>query len=377
MSSNLALVLSGGGARAAYQVGVLRAIGELAPELRFPIVTGVSAGAINTVSLAASAGPLPQAVEELEECWRRLTTDQVYCIQPTSLVRGVLRLARDFVMGRKSGPPAVRGLLGTGPLRAFLSGAMQFGGIERNVANGTLRATALSATSYTTGWTVTFVQCAPDVPMWTRAQRMSVHTQLTIDHVIASAAIPIVFPAVRIGAEFFGDGSVRQAAPLAPAIHLGAQRIVAIGMRAPRPPSVPVTGEPCYPSSAEVFGLLLNSVFLDSLDTDAERLERINGVLAGRAPPPPDDPSRLRRVELLVLRPSRDLGAMARGYELRLPPSISLLVRAMGGRRHGASDLVSYLLFDPAFTSDLVTLGYEDTIAHRADIEAFLSGDTP
>ncbi len=375
MSSNLALVLSGGGARAAYQVGVLRAIGEFAPELRFPIITGVSAGAINTVSLAASAGPLPRAVEELEECWRRLTTDQVYCIQPTSLVRGALRLVRDFVMGRKSGPPAVRGLLGTGPLRAFLTESVQLGGIERNVANGTLRATALSATSYTTGWTVTFVQCAPDVPMWTRAQRMSMHTQLTIDHVIATAAIPIVFPAVRIGAEYFGDGSVRQAAPLAPAIHLGAQRILAIGMRAPRPPSVPVSGEPVYPSSAEVFGLLLNSVFLDSLDTDAERLDRINVALASAEPP--DDPSRLRRVELLVLRPSRDLGAMARGYEMRLPRSISLLVRAMGGRRRGASDLVSYLLFDPAFTSDLVTLGYEDTIARRVDIEAFLNGDTP
>ncbi len=376
MSSNLALVLSGGGARAAYQVGVLRAIGELAPELRFPIVTGVSAGAINTVSLAASAGPLPRAVEELEECWRQLTTDQVYCIQPMSVVGAVLRLARDFVIGRKSGPPAVRGLLGTGPLRAFLTSSVQLCGIERNVANGTLRAVALSATSYTTGWTVTFVQGGPNVPMWTRAQRMSVHTQLTLDHVIASAAIPIVFPAVRIGAEYFGDGSVRQAAPLAPAIHLGAERVIAIGMRAPRPPSVPVSGDPCYPSSAEVFGLLLNSVFLDSLDTDAERLERLNGVLAAGTVPT-DDPSLLRRVELLVLRPSRDLGAMARGYEVRLPPSISLLVRAMGGRRSGASDLVSYLLFDPTFTSDLVTLGYEDTIARRADVEAFLNGDTP
>ncbi|MGH7645679.1 MAG: patatin-like phospholipase family protein, partial [Gemmatimonadales bacterium] len=233
-SSQLALVLSGGGARAAYQVGVLAGLAERLPGLEFPIVTGVSAGAINAISLAAHQGPLGDAVLAMEAGWRRLTVDQVYRLRPmrfaSSAARWVMR-----AVGRRARPAVVRGLLDPQPLREFLAGSVDLPGIDAKVAAGRLRAVTLSATSYTTGSSVTFVQGGPDVPTWQRAGRIAVRARLTLDHVMASAAIPLLFPAVRIGDEFYGDGGVRQTAPLAPAIHLGARAVLVIGLAAARP----------------------------------------------------------------------------------------------------------------------------------------------
>ncbi|HEX9728804.1 MAG TPA: patatin-like phospholipase family protein [Gemmatimonadales bacterium] len=370
MPLDLALVLSGGGARAAYQAGAVSALAEIDPALSPGIITGVSAGAINAVALASHPGTLPEAAAALRDDWARLTVSQVYRVRPVSMASGSVRLLWHLVTGRRTGKPAVQGLLDMQPLRTFLARCLHLHGIERNIASGRLRAAALSATCYGTGSTVTFVHGAASVPMWSRAQRYGKRAFLSQEHILASAAIPIVFPAIRLDGRFYGDGSVRQSAPLAPAVHLGARRIIAIGMRADRAAACDDVSGGEYPSSAEVFGMLMHSVFLDALDGDAERLEQMNRVLAATAAA--DRPPDLRPIALLVLRPSRDLGSMAAHYDVRLPRLISLVVSAMGGRRARASDFLSYLFFDPAYTTDLMDLGYHDTLARRADIRAFL-----
>lgn len=369
--SSTALVLSGGGARAAYQVGALAALAEIAPGLETPIITGVSAGAINAVALAAHRGPTGAAVAALRRDWERLETRHVFGVRPASLLGGLARALGRTVIGGRRGGASFRGLLDPAPLRRFLARHSFLAGIDRNIARGRLRAVALSATSYADGATVTFMQAAPDVPAWTRARRYAERTTLTVDHVLASSAIPIVFPAVRIGDRFFGDGTVRQTAPLAPAIHLGASRIITVSVRGALAPGGP--GAP-YPSSAQLFGLLFHSIFLDALEADAERLERLNRVL-GYLTPEEQAAAGLRRIGLLALQPSRDVGAMARGYPTHVPSLLGAVLRAMGARQMRAADFVSYLLFDRRYVADLMDLGYHDTVTQRARVETFLAAD--
>jgi NTE family protein len=261
------------------------------------------------------------------------------------------------------------------PLREFLARSLDLDGIDANIATGRLRAVALSATPYASDQTVTFVHGSRDVSMWRRALRYSVKTRLTVDHVMASAAIPILFPAVRIGDQFYGDGSVRQTAPLAPAIHLGARALLVITTRPDpqsTPPRVP-SGAREYPSVAEVIGLLLHAVFMDGPDADAERLERINQLL-DTCPGGASGPDGLRPVRLLLLRPSRDVGALAVAQRVRLPRLVSWVVRGMGGHRAAGADFLSYLLFDPVYTTALIELGYADAKRQWPRIERFLSG---
>ncbi len=347
-----ALVLAGGGARAAYEVGVLAGVAERAPGLEFPIVTGVSAGAINAVHLAAHPGPLAAAVGALRAQWSRLVVERVYRIRPGRLARGLLLGAAHTALGRGGEAAAVRGLLDMSPLREFLGANLDFAQLDANIAAGRLRAAAVSATSYATGQTVTFVHGPPDAPTWQRALRYAVRSRLTLDHVVASAALPILFPAVRIGDGFYGDGSLRQTAPLAPAIHLGARAILVVTQRSDpeRPPSPPPAPAPReYPALAEVIGLLLHAIFLDALEAE------------------------LRPIRLLMLRPSRDLGALAAGCGVQLPPLVRWLVRGMGGQRATAVDFLSYLLFDPVYTNALTELGYADVRAQWPRIERFLA----
>ncbi len=262
----------------------------------------------------------------------------------------------------------LRGLLDLEPLRAYLGTRVDFDRIEANIASGRLRAVTLSATCYGSGETVTFVQCSDEVPMWQRSQRVAIRAKLTMDHLIATASIPIMFPAVPIGKGFYGDGSVRQAAPLAPAIHAGANRVLAISMRPEWEAVAHPTDKSYYPSAAQVMGMLFHTIFLDSLDSDAERLERVNAILKTI----PSGPGDLRQIKLLLLRPSLDLGALARPHWRRLPPIIRSLVQGIGGQREGASDFVSYLLFDPAYTGPLMELGYDDTNDQWERVEEFL-----
>lgn len=373
-SSNLALVLSGGGARASYQVGVLAAIAERWPDLQVPVLTGVSAGAINAISLAAHRGSFREGVESLRAAWLRITPEHVYRVKTRAVAGRAARLALDFVLGKATDAGTLPGLMDMGPLRNLLGGMIDFTGIDANIDAGRLRAVALTATSYATGQTVTFIHGEPHVTLWERTQRTAAHARLALAHVMASSAIPLIFPAVEIEGRFYGDGSVRQTTPLSPAIHLGADRLLVIGMRPGWARNAPVI-QSGYPTTAQIMALLFDSVFLDALDADAERLGLVNRLLA--AAPAPKATAPLKQVKLLMLRPSRGLGDLAAGLTPRLPRPLNQIVKSIGGSGQASRDFLSYLLFDPAYTSLAMELGHDDTRADVERIERFLEAGPP
>ena len=371
-----ALVLSGGGARGAYQVGVLQQIARQHPEFSFPIITGVSAGAINAAFIASHREDLARATEQLAQRWSTLTTSTVMRTDVPSLVGNAMRIAGTLATGGARIAPATRGLVDTRPLRRFLETLVKPENIEANIRDGRLQALAVSATSYRTGDSITFVQGSPDTSMWDRFRRLSRADRIGVDHVLASAAIPLFFPACQVEGEYFGDGSLRQPYPLAPAVHLGADRLLAVSSRYSSPAQADDAEPGPYPSTARILGLMLNSIFLDQLDADAERLERVNELLQ-RVDPKQRWRIPEREVELLVLRPSRDIGRMAALYEHKLPRALRHLVRGLGTRRGSGSDLLSYLLFVPEFLSDLIELGERDAEMSRARINRFIEGCAP
>jgi NTE family protein len=372
---DLALVLTGGGARAAYQVGLLRHLAERYPDLRAPILTGVSAGAVNAVHLAAHHGTFAQAVEELSALWLELTPERVFRADTPSLAWNVARSGVQLVSGGLIRAPRVQGMLDTAPLRQFLNEVLPdvggvLAGIEHNVGRGTLNSVAVSTTSYTTGQSVVWVQ-GRDIVTWKRPKRRSVHTRLTVDHVMASTARPLLFPAVQIGDQWYGDGGIRLTAPLSPALHLGAHKILAVSPRYDRSTAEgerpQVRG---YPPPAQVLGLLYNAVFLDLIDQDAMRMERMNRVLRKLRP---EDREDMRVVELLVMRPSRDLGRLARGYEPRLPATFRFLTRGLGTRESRTADLLSMIMFQGDYIRRLMELGEADAAAREEEIAEFLA----
>lgn len=368
-----ALVLSGGGARGAYQVGVLRQIARQHPEFRFPIITGVSAGAINAAFIASQRGDFAEVTQLLADRWSTLSTSQVMRSDLPALFANAVRVGGAVATGGARIAPPTRGLVDTKPLRRFLETLIQPANIEANLRDGRLRALAVSATSYRTGSSITFVQGPPETEMWQRFRRRSRADRIEVDHVMASAAIPLFFPACPVEGEYFGDGSLRQAYPLAPAVHLGADRLLAVSSRFVSTPGAEDREPASYPSTARILGLILNSIFLDHLDADAERLERVNQLL-GRVDPKQRWLIPEREVELLVLRPSRDIGRMAALYESRLPRALRYLIRGLGTRGGSGSDLLSYLLFVPEFLSDLIRLGERDAELHRMRISRFVEG---
>jgi NTE family protein len=373
-AGDLAVVLTGGGARAAYQVGVLRGIARHLPGARFDIVTGVSAGAINASFLASRSSGVPAAVEELVAMWSDLQIRDVFRADLGSLgghlARWVARLASGGVARVET-----KGLVDTGPLAALLGRALpqrldgEIAGIAENVARCSPRAVALTTLDYRTGQTVTWVQgCG--ISLWERPMRRSVETRLTVDHVMASAALPLFFPAIRLGDSWYGDGGIRLSAPLSPALHLGAQRILAISTshrktfaEADRPSS---TG---YPPPAQIFGHLASSIFLDVIDQDALRLERSNRFLAQL---PVHEREGFRVVDLLVVRPSQDLGRLAGEYESRLPRAFRFLTRGWGTRETSSPDLLSLLMFEPAYLRRLIEIGEADAEARSSEILALV-----
>ena len=376
---DLGLVMGGGGARAAYQVGFLRYLARRFPDLDVPIVTGVSAGAINAAHLASHHGSFHQAVEELVSLWQRLAVEDVFRVDAPSLGWTGVRWVFQLLSGGVGGAVRVRGLVDTSPLQAYLEEVMhavegELTGIQYNLAVGRLKAVAISTSSYTTGQSVTWIQGC-DLVDWSRPQRRSRQTVLTVEHVMASAALPLFFPAIQIGDEFFGDGGVLLAAPLSPALHLGAEKILAISTRYDRSAAeARVHATTGYPPPAQVLGVLLNSVFLDLLDQDALRLERLNHLI-GQVPRPGRDG--LRPVQLLVLRPSVDLGRLANEFEPDLPWTFRFLTRGLGTRQTRNSDLLSLVLFQPDYVHRLIGLGEADAEARADEIDAFIISEGP
>lgn len=371
-----ALVMSGGGARAAYQVGFLRYLARELPELKLPILTGVSAGAINAAYLAARPEPFATKAADLARHWQSLTVDQVFSVQSLGLLGNVLRAGLKLVSGGAVAAPTPRSLVDTTPLWALvkrLCGSIDgsLPQIAKNIEAGELRAIALTGASYTSGRSVTWIEGRDVVPE-ERAHRLSRPARIGVQHVMASAALPILFPAVRVDDAWFGDGGMRLTSPLAPAVHMGADRVLAISTRYPRDytreGSLVVEG---YPPPAAVIGTVLNSVFLDLFDADALRLERINQLVRGL---PEAERGGLREVELLVLRPSQDLGRLANEYEARLPGMFRFLERGLGTREVKSNDLLSLVMFQPDYLTHLIELGEADAQARHEEIAAFLSG---
>jgi len=376
---NLGLVLTGGGARAAYQVGALRALAELfgSGPLPFQVVCGVSAGAINGSSLAAEADDFPGAVKHLSDTWLALTPDHVYRTDALSLVSIGSGWFRGLTAGGTQPPRRYNHLLDTAPLRELLGREIKFERIRENIQRGLLRGLAISATNYETGTSVTFFDGAPDLEPWARSRRMGMKTEITLDQVMASASIPIFFPPVQVGRSWYGDGGVRLSAPMSPALHLGADRVLAIGIRHPRTAEeTAVLNEVAQRDElplSQILGVLMNAVFLDSLEPDIERVERVTEMLDSIQRPAE---SHLRPVRILLLQPSQDLALLAADQVMRFPRTLRFLLKGLGVSQKGGADLLSYLAFEQEYIERLVTLGQEDTRARLDEIREFVRGRT-
>ena len=379
--SHLALVLSGGGARAAYQVGFLRHLVAEFPDIAPGILTGVSAGGIIAAHISARTGSLPDSVKDLSALWEALQIEDVFRVDPRELASRVTRWGFRLVSGGAAGSQRMRSLVDTEPLRALLVRTLRpdahgkLSGISRNLAAGNLDALALTASSYTTGQSVTWVQHRYGCTTLRigGASRLADNRTLRVEHVMASSALPFFFPAVEVEGSWYGDGGIRLTAPLSPAIQLGAQRIVAVTTRYAKSPSE--AGEPevsGYPPPAQVAGVLLNAIFLDALDGDAQRLQQVNHFIERL---PPERRGGLRKIDLLVLRPSRDLGRLANEFEAALPRGFRFLVRGLGSRETRANDMLSLLMFQPDYIGRLIELGEADARARSGEIAAFLDAD--
>jgi NTE family protein len=376
------LVLTGGGARAAYQVGVLRALAEIATPgpLPFSVLAGISAGAINSVALATAAEDFQQGARRLSATWETLTPDRIFRTGTFKLASIGSRWLRDLSAGPLVGKSGINYLLDPTPLRELIRKVLPLGRMRRHFRNGRLRAVAVSATNYHTGAGVTFFEGASDIQSWVRSARLGVRERITIEHVMASAAIPVFFPPVALDGTFYGDGCVRMSYPMSPAIHLGAERILAVSVRHLRSATETAQRElrekADHMPVSEIAGVLLNAVFLDSVDSDFERLDRVNRTLA-LVPRDRLEKAEMRPIPALVLRPSEDLGKPAADEYVRFPRMLRYLLKGIGAAGHSGEDLLSYLAFEPNYVRRVMDLGYEDTMARRDEVADFLGGSSP
>jgi NTE family protein len=374
------LVLTSGGARGAYQAGALHAIAEMTgePSLPFPVLSGVSAGSINTTYLACSAKDFRGATRKLSDLWAGLKPSNVFLTDGLTLTRTGIAWLSDLGLGGWFGTGHGRSLLITTPLENLLREKLRFDELQENLDSGLVRGHALTATNYYSGTAVTFFDGARDIEPWIRSTRFAVRQKIDIDHVMASAAIPVFFPAVRLDKAYYGDGCVRMTTPLSPAIHMGADRVLAIGVRhersVERVADLNSSSSDRYPYLAEVAGVLLNATFLDALDSDVERMERINQTLSlipkgARG----SNASKLRHVPVMVLKPSQDLGVLVAKTMSEFPLALRHFLRGLGTSTDSGLDLLSYLAFDSAYTSRLVELGYEDAMASKDALLSFMA----
>jgi NTE family protein len=372
-----ALVLPGGGARGAFQVGVLKAVAELVPKGTpnpFEIISGTSAGAINTVVLAAKARRFKIAVAELEHVWANFHCNQVYKTDHLTMLKSSLHWFGAMITGGLIGMPEA--LLDNSPLRALLSRNVRFPRIQNALDSGWLEAVTVTAAGYSTAQSHSFFQSTDAHKEWSRTRRVGMREDLHLDHLMASIAVPMIFPPVRIGGEYFGDGAMRQATPLSPAIHLGADRILVIGVRnevADRAPELSENLE--SPSFAQIAGYMLDTLFMDGLYSDLERMTRINQLIDAV----PDQHregilKEMRPIDTMVVVPSEDIREIANRHHHTLPIALRALLRGIGGKRPRENRLISYLLFEQAFTRELIDLGYRDAMKVKSELEDFING---
>lgn len=371
----IGLILTGGGARAAYQVGVLKAIAEFMPyrsRMPFDVVCGTSAGALNAVTLVVNARHFRKGVRYLHNIWNNAHISDIY----RSDVIGVAANSGRWVMGLLL---SVLGsnrynrvsLLDNRPMRTFLERALPCELIQQNIDDGLVHAVSVTASGYGSGHSVTFYQGVPDIKPWKRARRLGVPTQISIQHMLASSAIPFMFPAVHVNREFFGDGSMRQIAPISSALHLGAERVLVVGVgHGALEEEQKRSKIDSYPSLAEIAGHALDSIFIDGLEVDLERLHRINRTIS-MIPEELRGSVSLQHVEALIITPSQPLEKVAERHIANLPWTIRLLLRLVGVMRGSGANLVSYLLFEKHYCRALIDLGYQDAFKRRDEILRF------
>ncbi len=384
VENTLGLVVTGGGARGAYQAGVLKRIGEIkrvqAGGNPFPIIGGASAGAINGAGIAAGSHDFTVAANMIASLWAAIRPSDVYRCDIFSQSRNSLTWIKDLSFGGLLGGGHARSLLDATPLRYFLRQHFHSEQIQANIKRGHLYALAISATNYTSGRSYLFIQGKKGHPMWNRSRRVTLATPITVDHVCASAAIPIVFPPVKLttsrGTAFFGDGCVRLQQPLSPVIRLGASRIVAIGVRAEALEHQRESSNgDSEPSLAQVMGVLFDVMFLDHLTTDVEHLERLNQLLSsGHIQQADESCEKIRTLRPLLITPSVDLSQVAEQHQKDMPYLIHYFVSSLGRGASSCSDLMSYLLFTSKYTNALIDIGYKDASARIDEIEGFLYG---
>ncbi len=368
------LILPGGGARNAYQVGVLKAVEELLPTgapSPFPVVTGTSAGSLNAGMIASRSGDFSDGMGRLLGMWENLHMDMVVRTDAKTATRTGARWIWSFASGGKSNSQP-ESLLDNTPLRSLIEHHVNLARMRQCVQAGQLRALGITASSYGRGASVTYFEGADGLTPWQRTRRVGTPARLRLDHFMASIAIPVVFPAIKLGNEYYGDGSMREAAPLSPALHLGANKLLIISVRNPVIDDVPARA-PVYPNLGQIAGYMFDTLFIDRLDSDIERLNRINFALSeSKRQSFQHDDALLRPIEFLVISPSVDIREIVAKHIKSFPRSMRILLSGLGAMTKEGRPLTSYLLFDAAFARDLIELGYQDGYAQRAKLQELL-----